>query len=170
MPRIIRIMTCCQIDLVVKVFMLTIRCRYSTVIHRRCELCLYIGITWQKTSRCATNVLLKESKWYVQHNYLLLCVAESNRLHVSTLHAGHLQAFTKMISKWLSKHKGSGGPRYTTSRRKRPPEAHTDTSSPHKDYTRRKATHILCKKKNQRWQSPLAVHRNANLMKTRHQL
>jgi len=29
---------------------------------------------WQKTSRCATNVLLKERKWYIQHNYLLLCV------------------------------------------------------------------------------------------------
>ena len=37
-----------------------------------------------------SNSLLKERKWYVQHNYLLLCVVESNRLHVSTLHAGHL--------------------------------------------------------------------------------
>ena len=41
-----------------------------------------------------TVVLVKERKWYVQHKYLLLCVVESNRLHVSTLHAGHLQAFT----------------------------------------------------------------------------
>ena len=38
---------------------------------------------------------LKEGNWYVQHNYLLLCMVESSMLHVSTLHAGHLQAFTK---------------------------------------------------------------------------
>jgi hypothetical protein len=25
-----------------------------------------------------------------------ICMVDSNRLHVSTLHAGHLQAFTKM--------------------------------------------------------------------------
>ena len=48
--------------------------------------------------------------------------------------------------KWLSKPKESGGPPYTTWRRKRPPEVHTDTSSPHKDYTRWKATHILREK------------------------
>ena len=48
--------------------------------------------------------------------------------------------------KWLSKPKESGGPPYTTWRRKRPPEVHTDTSSPHKDCTRRKATHIISKK------------------------
>ena len=41
-------------------------------------------------------VLLKERKWHVQHNYLLLYVVESYRLHVSTLHAGHLQAFTRV--------------------------------------------------------------------------
>ena len=29
--------------------------------------------------------LLKERKWYVQHNCFLLCVVESNRLYVSTL-------------------------------------------------------------------------------------
>ena len=45
-------------------------------------------LTWQKTSRCAKSVLLKE------HNYLLFCMADCNRLHVSILHAGHLQAFT----------------------------------------------------------------------------
>jgi hypothetical protein len=70
------------------------------------------------------------------------------------------------ISKWLSKPKDSGGPHYTTSRSKRPPEAHTENSSPHKDYTGRKATHILSEK-NQRRQSPLAVHRNAYLTNTK---
>ena len=35
-------------------------------------------------------------------------------------------------SKWISKLKDSGGPHYTTSQRKRPPQAHTDTSLPHK--------------------------------------
>jgi len=45
-------MTFCQIELVVKAFMLTILCRYSTVIHRRCELCLYIyiGITFSAST------------------------------------------------------------------------------------------------------------------------
>jgi len=36
------------------------------------------------------SALLKERKRYLQHNYLLLCVVESNRLHVPTLHADHL--------------------------------------------------------------------------------
>jgi hypothetical protein len=37
--------------------------------------------------------LLKERYRYVQHNYILLCMVDSNRLHVSTLYAGHLQDF-----------------------------------------------------------------------------
>ena len=49
---------------------------------------------WQKTSRCAKNVLLKDRLWYVEHNYLLLCMVDCNRLHVSTVHVGHFQAFT----------------------------------------------------------------------------
>ena len=32
-------------ELVVKVFMLVILLRYSTVIHRRCKIYLYIGVT-----------------------------------------------------------------------------------------------------------------------------
>ena len=42
-----------------------------------------VHVTWEKISRCALNVLLKERKWYVQHNYLLLCVVESDWLHVT---------------------------------------------------------------------------------------
>jgi hypothetical protein len=34
-------------------------------------------------------------------------------------------------SKWIYKPKDSSGPHYKTSQRKRPPQAHTDTSSPH---------------------------------------
>ena len=43
------------------------------------------------------EVLLKEIYWYVEHNNLLLCMVDSNKLHVSTLYAAHIQAFTKMI-------------------------------------------------------------------------
>jgi len=53
----------------------------------------YYSLAWSLEPE---EVVLKERKWYVQHNYLLLCMIESNRLHVSTLHAGHIQAFTKM--------------------------------------------------------------------------
>ena len=53
------------------------------------------------------------------------------------------RTIARQWTEWLSKPKDPGGPYYTTSRSKRPPEAHTDTSSPHKDCTRRKATHIL---------------------------
>jgi hypothetical protein len=56
----------------------------------------------------------------------------------------------------ISKSKASGGLHYTASRRKRPPQAHTDTSSPLK-----KASHTL------RGESEATVHRNANLTNTR---
>ena len=29
--------------------------------------------------------LLRERKWYVEHNYLLLCMVDFKRLHVSSL-------------------------------------------------------------------------------------
>jgi hypothetical protein len=40
------------------------------------------------------SLLIKERWWYIEHNYLLLCMVDSNRPHVSTIHAGHLQDFT----------------------------------------------------------------------------
>ena len=40
------------------------------------------------------HTTIKGKLMYVEHNYLLLCMVDLNRLHVSTLHAGHVQAFT----------------------------------------------------------------------------
>jgi hypothetical protein len=46
--------------------------------------------------------------------------------------ASGFQACVNRNRKWMSKPKDSGKPHYTTSRRKRPPQDHTDNSSPHK--------------------------------------